>query len=371
MGVAIALLSNIEASQNEIISAIYSQVLMFVDDVVIIDFYGNGKINKVLTTDDVDIIKVCQYECKDWKSMKRLYKKVLKEFDKIIIFKTPVMVNESVMKDMSAGMKKDDNYNWQYDKMKRLYERLLFVGCCQGKDVYQFVIDPREYDFSKYWKFNTYKRICTWKSETDVYGPIYEYAMENTFVQDIPKANDLYFIGSMYDESKNYLLEIKEKLGEKIGRRHKGGKYFGKFGTNYNNPMTGKFELFTEENREKRISQSMYLYNLMLSRYTIVSHPYDHNYFNIMRFMEAVICGCIPVIMSGYSNNEILRLTFPDIYDIINKRGLIMEPKLVHSRKDSYIERDGDVISEIKATKSFKDITNPDKIKSFYDELLR
>ena len=41
------MLSNIEASQNEIISAIYSQVLKFVDDVVVIDFYANGKLNKV------------------------------------------------------------------------------------------------------------------------------------------------------------------------------------------------------------------------------------------------------------------------------------------------------------------------------------
>lgn len=371
MSVAVALLSNIESSQNEIISAIYSQIIEFVDEVTIIDFYGNGKINKVLTSDDVDILKLAQYDCKSWPEIKKLYEMVLNEFEKVIIFKTPTMVNRSVVKEMQNGMKVDKQFNWNYDKMRRLYERLLFVSCCEGKEVFQFVIDPREYDFSDFYNFKKYKRICTWKSETDTYGPIYEYAMFNTFVQEIPKMQDLYFIGSVYDESKNYLYEIKKQLGDRIGKRHKGGKYFGKFGTNYNNPMTGKFELFTLEDRDKRVGQSTYLYNLMLSRYTIVSHPYLHEYFNIMRFMEAVICDCVPVVMQGYSNNENLRLTFPDIYDIIRKRGLIMEPKMVHSRKDSYIERDEDVTRAIKATKSFKKITDPIKVKAFYDKLLR
>ena len=89
MSIAVALLSNIESSQNEIISAIYSQIIEFVDEVTIIDFYGNGKINKVLTSDDVDILKLAQYDCKSWPEIKKLYEMVLNEFDKVIIFKTP------------------------------------------------------------------------------------------------------------------------------------------------------------------------------------------------------------------------------------------------------------------------------------------
>ena len=48
-----------------------------------------------------------------------------------------------------------------------------------------------------------------------------------------------------------------------------------------------------------------------------------------------------------------------------------MEPKMVHSRKDSYIERDEDVTRAIKATKSFKKITDPVKVKAFYDKLMK
>ena len=136
MSVAVALLSNIESSQNEIISAIYSQIIEFVDEVTIIDFYGNGKINKVLTSDDVDILKLAQYDCKSWSEVKKLYEMVLNEFDKVIIFKTPTMVNRSVVKEMQNGMKVDKQFNWNYDKMRRLYERLLFVSCCEGKEVH-------------------------------------------------------------------------------------------------------------------------------------------------------------------------------------------------------------------------------------------
>lgn len=367
--VALALLSNIEVSQNEIISAIYSQVLEFVDDVVVIDFYANGKIYKVLNGEP-ETLRLKQYEHNKWSEMQKQIEKDMVEFDNVIIFKTPVSCTKQVISEMEKGIKKDDSYNMGYDKMRRIYERVTFVKAIKDKYVYQLVIDPREVDFSDFFEFKSYKRICSWKSETDKYGPIYEYAMTNTFVQEIPKAQDFYFIGSVYGTSKSYLYEIKKEFDKRLGKRHKGGKYNNKFGTIYNNPFTGRFDLFTFENRDKRVGQSTYLYNLMLSRYTIIVDDYSGQ-FNMMRFMEAVICGCVPLLLDGYNNVENLILTFPDIYDIIEKRRLVEKLERIYFRIHDWEEKDQYVISEIKNTKSFKKITDKVKVRQFYDKLLR
>lgn len=361
--IAIALLSNVEASQNEIISAIYSQIIEFVEDVVVIDFYMNGKIYKVLNGEP-ETLRLKQYEHNKWSEMQKQIERDMEEFDKVILFKTPISCTRKVISEMEQGIKHDDSYNMGYDKMRRIYERVTFVKAIRDKEVYQLVIDPREIDFSTVidFDFKSYKRICTWKSETDKYGPIYEYAMSNTFVQDIPKAQDLYFIGSVYEESKEYLYDIKKEFDKRLGKRHKGGMY--------NNPFTGKFELFTMDDREKRVGQGTYLYNLMLSRYTIIVDDYSGQ-FNMMRFMEAVICGCVPLLLDGYNNLENLILTFPDIYDIIEKRQLVEKLERVYFRIHDWEEKDQYIISEIKATKSFKKITDKVKVQQYYNKLLR
>lgn len=367
--IALALLSNIEASQNEIISAIYSQIIEFVPDVVVIDFYANDKINKVLNK-EIEVLRLKQYEYEEWSKMHKYIKKEMEEFEKVIVFKAPVSCTKDVIVDMEKGIKNNDSYKMTFDKMRRIYERVTFIKAISDKDVYHLVIDPREVNFSEFFGFKSYKRVCSWKSKTDKYGPIYEYAMLNTFVQEIPKAQDFYFIGSVYDDSKNYLYDIKHELDRRLGKRHSGGKYNNKFGTIYNNPFTGKCEIFTFENRENRVSQSEYLYNLMLSRYTIIVNDYSGQ-FNMLRFMEDIICGCVPFILSRFNNLENLLLTFPDIYDIIKKRELIVVLSDVYFKIHNWEEKDRYVISEIKATDSFKKITDKEKIQQFYDKLLR
>lgn len=333
----------------------------FVDDVVVIDFYANGKLYKVLNGEP-ETLRLKQYECDKWSVMQEQIEKDIKEFDKVIIFKVPISCTWEDILAMEDGIKEDDSYNMGYDKMRRIYERVTFVKACQNKEVYQLVIDPREPDFSEFFVFKSYKRVCAWKTELDKYAPIYEYAMTNTFIQEIPKAQDLYFIGSVYDESKQYLYDIKKEFDKRLGKRHKGGMY--------NNPFTGKFELFTFENRDKRVGQGTYLYNLMLSRYTIIVDDYSGQ-FNMMRFMEAVICGCVPLLLDGYNNLENLILTFPDIYDIIIKRSLVEKVERVYFRIHDWEEKDQYIISEIKATKSFKKITDKEKVQQYYNKLLR
>lgn len=112
--------------------------------------------------------------------------------------------------------------------------------------------------------------------------------------------------------------------------------------------------------------------------------------FNIVRFMEAIICNCVPLILNDVDLDD-LRLTFPDIYDIINKRELIVAPENVCVRLTRYFEDaingsvlkqqrinetgvvkrpDMEVCNLIKKTDSFKLIIDEDYIRGFYKTIL-
>ena len=391
MNTAIVLLSSIESHQNEIIGAVINQAVEFIPDAYIIDFYKDYKLNKVLLSEP-DIIKAEQWKFDSWKSMYKHYKKLVSDFDNIILVKAPInrdnanTLDVKMLREINKMTRLDDTYNMQYDLMRRVIERLLFVKACRGKNVVHFVIDPDEVDFSKVWNFKSYRRFGALKWDGCEYGPIYEYLLYNTFIQDIPKFYDFYYVGSAITEDRKYLYRCQSEVLSHINRR--------RIGFIKENPKIGTFDIFDGDNREKRVTQSTYLYNLKLSRYTMVNPPYNKKEFNIIRFMEAVVCDCIPLILKckkdvrdmkfGCLHNLIL--TFPDFYDIIIKRNLIVVPKDIHIRLTKYYEDsdngsvrkvkygtygepDIDICQQLKETKSFKKITDRNYVQSFYDGL--
>lgn len=391
MNTAIVLLSSIESHQNEIIGAVINQAIEFIPNVYIIDFYKDYKLNKVLLSEP-DIIKAEQWKFDSWKSMYKHYKKLVSDFDNIILVKAPInrdnanTLDVKMLREINKMTRLDDTYNMQYDLMRRVIERLLFVKACRGKNVVHFVIDPDEVDFSKVWNFKSYRRFGALKWDGCEYGPIYEYLLYNTFIQDIPKFYDFYYVGSVITEDRKYLYRCQSEVLSHINRR--------RIGFIKENPKIGTFDIFDGDNREKRVTQSTYLYNLKLSRYTMVNPPYNKKEFNIIRFMEAVVCDCIPLILKckkdvrdmkfGCLHNLIL--TFPDFYDIIMKRNLIVVPKDIHIRLTKYYEDsdngsvrkvkygtygepDIDICQQLKETKSFKKITDRNYVQSFYDGL--
>ena len=390
---AIVLLGNIEAHQVEITSAIINQALEFLPDAYVIDFYKDTKLSKILQSERF-IIKLEQWKYDSWKKMYKHYKDVMSDFDNVIIMKVPInrgisiqTLDVNVLKDINRKIRQNEKYEMDKPLMVRFIERLVFVKAIRNKNVVHFVIDPDEVDFSKVWNFKSYKRYGALKWDGCEYGPIYEYVLYNTFVQDIPKYYDFYFGASTYDASRKYLYDAKEEVLKHLNKR--------RIGFVRNNPKTGSFFLFDMFNsKDVRINQSRYLYNLKLSRYTLINPCYKQSEFNIIRFMESVICDCVPLILK--TNTDVrdmkfgllqnLLLTFPDIYDIIIERNLIITIDMLHIRLTKYYEDslngsvakakcdvfakpDIDICSIIKSTKSFMNITDRDYVQSFYDNL--
>lgn len=374
----VAVLSNIEKTQNELIACMVTQICENVENCSVIDFYKDFKLSKA-TYGEYDLFKAEQWLYDGWLKIYKNYRELLKPYDNIILIKTPTLrgiypkkLDVNFLKEIDRGFTKDSQYQMSQDLMKRLIERLVFVKACRDKNVFQFCTDTEEVDFSDVWDFKSYKRLFIINHNELKYFPMYEWAMANTYIQDIDKAQDLYYIASAFGkEREDYIVNIKDWLYKFFGRR--------RVGFVRANPQTGIFDYYNnEERRETKVGQSRYLYNLKLSKYTVVTKPYDETCFNMLRFMEAVICDCVPIIMPENNIND-LRLTFPDIYDKINIRDLVLIKRDTRSFPVEYYlhvrinewERDKDCIEDIKSCKSYQKIVDQEYVQSEFAKLLK
>lgn len=375
----VAVLSNVEKTQNEIIACMITQICENVENCSVVDFYKDYKLSKT-TYGEYFMVKAEQWLYNGWLDIYKNYRELVKPYDNIILIKTPTLrglyprqLDKKFLKEIDRGFTKDNEYQMSQDLMKRLIERLVFVKACRDKNVIQFCIDTQEVDFSDVWKFKSYERRYIANHGDMKYFPMYEWAMANTFIQDIDKAQDLYFIGSAFNSEKQELISrYHDNLYQYFGRR--------RVGFVRANPQTGYFDYYNndENRREIKVNQSKYLYELKLSKYTVVNPPYDTSCFNKMRFMEAVICDCVPIVLPE-NNFDDLILTFQDIYDKINFRDLILEKRdcrklpiehYLHVRITEW-ERDKDCIEDIKSCKSYQKIVDQEYVQSEFAKLLK
>ena len=375
----VAVLSNVEKTQNEIIACMITQICENVENCSVVDFYKDYKLSKT-TYGEYFMVKAEQWLYNGWLDIYKNYRELVKPYDNIILIKTPTLrglyprqLDKKFLKEIDRGFTKDNEYQMSQDLMKRLIERLVFVKACRDKNVIQFCIDTQEVDFSDVWKFKSYERRYIANHENMKYFPMYEWAMANTFIQEIDKAQDLYFIGSAFNSEKQELISrYHDNLYKFFGRR--------RVGFVRANPQIGYFDYYNndENRREIKVNQSKYLYELKLSKYTVVNPPYDTSCFNMMRFMEAVICDCVPIILPE-NNFDDLILTFQDIYDKINFRDLILEKRdcrklpiehYLHVRITEW-ERDKDCIEDIKSCKSYQRIVDQEYVQSEFAKLLK
>ncbi len=381
MSTLVAVLSSIESTQNELIASMITQVCENVEDCSVIDFYKDFKLQKTMYG-EYEVFKADQWYYDGWLNIYKNYRELVEPFDNVILIKTPTLrgvyprqLDVKFMKEIDKGFTKDSHYQMTQDTMKRVIEKLVFVKACRDKNVYQFCIDTEEVDFSKVWKFKKYKRLYTFKNKGFEYFPMFEWALANTYIQTIDKAIDYYYIGSAYTkEREEEMKTMKEWVDKYTNKRRMGYSDVG------HQVIKGRCEWFNyDERREARMSQEKYYYHLKLSKYTVVNKPYDVERFNMVRFMEALILDCIPIIMPDNVIDDI-RLTYPDIYDIILKRGLVLQRRDTNHRLtpiDFYLhirfaqyEREMDLIELLKNTKSYKTITDQEYVKRKFKELL-
>lgn len=192
---------------------------------------------------------------------------------------------------------KQDKYSLNFDSTKRVYEKLIFIICCRelGVKLFHFVIDPQEADIKSGLCYNNSKRLFILNDSISVYAHMYEAAMLCEIQQQYRnrgKTFELFFIASCLTNDRKFLYDIKNKI--KIS-------------------ASVIFDIIAKSNAG--VAQGTYYSYLSRSKYTIVVKPYKNDSFSIIRFIEAIVLNCVPLILDDVCLDE-LKNTFADIYEL-------------------------------------------------------
>lgn len=370
----IAYIGNMPRTQREVVRCLISQIYENVD-CDIVDFMENNLFGFGVP-DGYNLVKPKQWLSNNWRQMCDRYKVFIQMYDNIIVIGTPLFIWDKplslkLLKKISVQITKNPKVFINNPVYKSILERLVFVRACIGKNIIQYCLDSREVDFSKVWKLERYTRVGPSYYNDISYFPMFEWSMQYVYQQEIQKVQDIFFMGTAFTSEKRSLISRFVKSSEnKFGR-----KITYSVPQAIKRPLSGVIGICGEEDPIDVISQQEYLYNLMLSRYTIILPPYNSDCFNMVRFIEAIICNCIPLVLQ-HDNLKWLKQTFPDMYNIIEKNNLIIR-KTRTKIPEEWIwsrirlqEQDIDVIKDLKSTDSFKNITDKKYIKERLTHLL-
>lgn len=377
----------IPATQREIIRCMILQVIMILDNVSVMDFYDNDKLENFLgLPEEVEIIKVMDsFTCTDWSSSFVHFQTILSHYRNVILVNSPVFrfkkkEPEYYIKKYEEKATIDNMY--EFEKRTDIHTqvmRSLFVKAMAksftGKNVYQFVINPREVDFRKVWDFRVYERIGPAKWENTRLGPTYEYALSSIYIQNIDKVQDVYWYAC--SENKPSVIDTNILLGRCVNKRFSKSEMI--------NPVKGEFGCFDRTHtKENGVSQDQYYYNLMLSRYTIITET-DDGSFPIVRFMESVILGCIPLLQRDLDKDlsqvvltdkrfyDIIRyrdLRLPDVRcDDVSNGGESLMGKVQKRLRYKYGE-ELDVIEELRTAKYYLAMTSREQVEKYYTSMI-
>jgi len=383
----VVIADKISNTNIETVRLMLIQICSFIENVEILDFYENDKLQKYIESEEIPVVKIMDsWTCKDWDSTFKHFKVVLTHYRNVIIINSPTLryMNEDpvkVLKRYEDKVTLDASYVFD-SKGKQIRDRmmrLLFIKASSGSfgrnNVYQFVTNPNEFDYRELWNFKHYKRIGPWNWKNTEIGPTYEFAMSHIYIQKILKTQDLFWYASCYN--KPNVKELYDIVKIFLNRRSWTQPFL--------NPVYGECGVF-DKGEYKKCSkpQDEYFYNLMCSKYTIISET-DDGSFPIVRFMEAIILGCIPILQSIIDYNVLKSdLTDQVFYDIIKWKNLVMKEfkfyrgsshytKGVHTVSERFkvhYGEDMDVIELLRKSQYYKYMTSERYVSDYYTKLL-
>ena len=383
----VVIADGIPATQKEIIKMMLIQVYTFVNNVEIIDFYENDKLKNFIESDEIEVVKVMEsWTCKDWDSTFNHFKVILTRYYRnVVIINAPTFrfmdeKPESLIKRYEEKIIKDPNYCFSSSGKQIFYRilRLLFVKAASksfaNKNVYQFTINPNEVDYRNIWNFRHYIRIGPYEWKGTQLGPTYEYALSNMYIQDIDKVQDFCWYASSHN--KPAVEEFGIICGMFVNRRL--------WSQWWKNPITGIYGVFDKTHTKRdSIDQPEYYYNLMLSKYTAIPET-DDGSFPIVRFMESIILGCVPLIHYRVDWEKI-KLTDNRFYDIIKSKNLLL--KEFHQGTGSnhksnsvcntserlklHWGEDENVIKYLRTSKYYRLMTDEKAVTEYYNKLFK
>lgn len=248
---------------------------------------------------------------------------------------------------------KDFMYSRNFMFIKKILEKILFISCiAKRSNIIQVIIDPQEPIICDYVNnVKSFKKVYILRTKEMQYLPFYEFTMSKFFEnKSKTKLNDLCFYCSALTEDRDFILKHKKFLED-----------------NFDAKVVSK-----TDNKQDRnpIKQTVYYEKLCEAKFTLIIPSYDVETFSVIRFFEAIMADCLPIILKDVCLNHLI-LTFPDIYEIIKESLVLNKIENINKKMDSLQKERCKILGEIKNTKSYKQIISEKYIKNSFNELLR
>lgn len=330
-------------------------------NVIVIDTFGSNKLEKLLVGENVRFIKYKGAGLKNWNEIEKYNKKFIVENKiKRFIFIKHFLVTgvrngeETTLIRFFKSYKENPRSGFSYVSLKKvLCCSLLIKNVIEsGATVMSFSIDPLEPNYNNMIPGNKVKNLFISVRDGYTYMPCYEYVMnEAAQAEDMRKTNEFVFYCTCFSERREHMLKYRNMYDGVPG---------------YDVKIIGR----NDRNKDCKKQESYYSL-ISSSKYTLCIPAYDETSFSIIRFLEAVCRNCLCLVLKSCNLDEVL-FTFPDIYDIINKRGLIVDNLGDIPKKIQELGPAREVILwEIKNSRSFRKIMNPDLVKARWEKLLQ
>ena len=347
------------ARNNDLFIGFFSTYLK---DFISIDYYlynqfKNTLLTRVCDCKTIDGHLVSMAHDLGWVKFRKHIQSVLIEndIDTLIVFSSQMggginFKNQSVIKTCLKGCSRDDSYGAKFSIAMQQYVYVQFILAASDvcENVYQYIIDPTEPDYSRAIEFDNFKTLyyAACKRRNAVIMPFYEYGLKHYCDYTVDKTIEFTFGATALTEARQYMIDSKEYL-----ENHDGWDC----------------NIITKANVGVR-PQSEYFYGLAQSKFSLVVPSYDVKTFSIERFFECVFCDCVPLVLSSCCMDDIS--CYPDIVDIINSYLLVDSFSDIDAKIASFSDSMRcSVIYDIMNSESVKMVTDLDWLRNRWSQL--
>lgn len=339
----------IARGQIELTRNWFNSMLKIFPDAVVIDNLKNNKLENLLGS-NARFIHIALDKDDNWKTFYDKAVEQLKDIDTFICFESLIFksIGHNKYSALSNFDEKIDNgeynYSFNYLMTKMFYTKYLTIKAAidTNKKFVDFIIDPQEPDYTKY--FNTGKAAYILNKDDLLYMPSYEYDLLSNidYIDRDIKVKDFMFYCTALTKDREYIKDANFNIRD------------------------SDVHIITCLKDNNYLSQDLYYEKLSYTKYTLIISSYDISTFSIIRFIESLSRGCIPLVLDKCNLND-LENTFPDIYNYV-KDNLITSIDNIQNKID---ELDyNKTLDDLLSLKSIVDMHNIDYIKSKWNNLL-
>ena len=346
--------------QNEIHDSILKTLMCNIDDAMFINLLQRDpsfiESSRVANLNSMIRSEIKGKHFGDLHDFKVNIKESLKKFNLMIVVRMPLLGNIS-SKDNSLILAYKNNVeeqkvNYKFMTTLNIFIRLAILEVLEELNVnlIQIKIDPQEYSIETDFAFKNYTCYFINNRANMKYMPMYINQMfksikEGNLVEC--RSKDIFAIATcLSDDRKDLPQKFDGIICDNIDIRF----------------------ITKENNRKARVKQSDYYELLRGAKYTIIFKPYQHDSFSSIRFIEAILNGCVPLIMNDCDLSE-LKETYLDLYELVLKYNLVVSSIDVKTRIQKY-DYDKNFIDEAMSSDSITKEINDKKVKKFFERMV-